>query len=320
MDSSVGVVLSPTMVKCVAPPWGSVYPWLDDGATFSLLHGSQGDFFSGTNPGTNHPPIQQHGVLTYGGPYRQNSDARALPRYGPNVQFHFYPVWSTYSHDNTYGAKGGDDVRFVASGLRPEFQGLYVCIFTSPDKREMRSEYVNATDVKNVICPTPEWGADFIQSNVSLQLMEVYMTYEIYETEIELLEIERPTFTYINATNTSDAMVIEGLEVIDKEQTNFVGFSHYVTLGASQPLPFQGSDLGVYNITTTEVLVAETLFGIQHLYTYGGHHFRNKYEFFQILLRVVEYPNSYITNVYNGSAKASGNETVLLEGSGKSGF
>ena len=100
----------------------------------------------------------------------------------------------------------------------------------------------------------------------------------------------------VNATNTTNATVVEGLEVIDKEQTNFVGFSHYVTLGASQPLPFQGADFAVYNTTTTEVLVAETLFGIQHLYTHGGHLFRNKYEFFQILLRVVEYPNSYITN------------------------
>ena len=84
-------------------------------------------------------------------------------------------MWSKFSYVNTLGAKGGDQITLVASGLR-QTPGLYKCAFQGMETdfvRELNSNATTASSSIAVACTAPIWGDHFRAMNTTMRLFEV---------------------------------------------------------------------------------------------------------------------------------------------------
>ena len=86
--------------------------------------------------------------------------------------FDFIVDWNVYEGvpELLYGAKGGDELIFSASGL--DLSSNYLCRFTDGEGHVLDSPYsVAPTSLTSVGCVTPSWGSTYAAAETTLELV-----------------------------------------------------------------------------------------------------------------------------------------------------
>jgi len=194
------IVLDSNHLEIITPAWGGSFPVDAGGVRFYVYYS------------------------LYPETWYEVNGTKLVDTYVDRPVFIFFATWATFSQDNMHGAKGGDPITFVASGLQTrtdQFPLLYKCVFTAypsfstcnaskalqhqytcaDPKYQLNSTSVDATSSTELTCYTPTWGDHFRANNVSVRLIESYSVDVIVTTE-ETHKITSSSGSIVNVTST----------------------------------------------------------------------------------------------------------------------
>ena len=156
----------------------------------------------------------------------------------------------------------------------------------------MNSTAARAESTRSVTCETPEWGAVFVESNTSVRLVERRDT--PFSSEMVIYQTE---------SGVSEEDCSESESLTGKHLSRACEWYYTPRLGSEDYDELLGVNGGVFD---------------------------NTYNFFQILLRVAQFPNSFVEDTiyldipkrknmeisYPNGGSSKGEEIVILEGRG----